>query len=202
MLKFFSSSLVAVFAFSSFNLYSQDNNVVLQYDQLNIGYSYADGDLYSHGPLLEWSERYENNLLLGLNLGYTFFEDIDLKILQPGIKLGYVHEFSDSLHLVPSLGLNFAKTRDWQDDGQSWFLLPSLSLNYAAEDSLELSVGVSYAKPFESELNGVDVTDYFESTITGSLGSEYALSNNIGLITRFLFTDANYGLSVGISINN
>jgi hypothetical protein len=194
-------TLVIAFIVSHMNVHTQENDVVLQYDQLTLEYTYADGDIDSYGPGLDWSKRH-NNLLLGVNLGYAWIQDSEVKILQTGAELGYVYELSETLHFVPALGASFAMTRDSEEHANSCFFIPSLSLNYAATDSLELSLGLAYAEPFSTNLNGEDISGYMEGAFTGSIGTEYAISTNIGFIARFLISEHSYGFGIGISFHH
>ena len=111
-----------------------------------------------------------------------------------------MYELSDSLHLVPSLSVDYEKLHDFEyyyADG--WVLTPSLGLNYAVNSSLELSLGVGYADPFNTEALGEDVDDYLDGTFLGSVGAEYALSSNLGLRTSYVFSNRSNAFGLGIS---
>ena len=181
--------------------YSQENNVVLDYNQLTLGYTHvsSDTDLDGNGIGLSASSRF-GNFVLGVGLGNTWVEDTDASLLQVGGSLGYIFELSDSLHLVPGLSVDYEKVHDWEyyyADG--WVLTPSIGLNYALNSSLELSVGVGYSDPFSVDVLGEDVSDYTDGTFVGSIGAEYALTSNLGLRSSFGFSERSNAFAVGIS---
>jgi hypothetical protein len=188
------------------NGYSQENNVVLDYNQLTVGYMHnsidlGEGDVKLDGIGISASSRF-GNFVLGVGLGNSWIEDADASVLQVGAGVGYVFELSDSLHLVPSIGLDYEKIHDFTYYyGDSWVFTPSISLNYAVTESLELSVGVGYSEPFNTEVLGDDISAYTDGAFVGTVGGEYAISNNLGLVGGFGFSDNSTVFTIGLSLH-
>jgi hypothetical protein len=188
------------------NGYSQENNVVLNYDQLTVGYMHhsidsGDIDLNANGVGLLASARY-SNFVLSIGVGNSWIEDTDASVLQIGGGVGYVYELSDSMHLVPSLSLDYERIHDFEYYyGDSWVFTPSVTLNYAASESLELSIGVGYSEPFNTDILGEDFSDYTEGSFSGSVGAEYAISNNLGLVGSVGFSDYQTVIGIGLSLH-
>ena len=198
--------LATALPFGYVNGYSQENNVVLDYDQITVGYmhnsiDFDGGDVTLNGVGISASSRY-GNFVLGVGLGNSWIEDTDASVLQMGAGVGYVFELSDSLHLVPSIALDYEKIHDFTYYyGDTWVFTPSISLNYAATESLELSVGVGYSEPFNTEVLGEDISAYTDGGFVGSVGGEYAISNNLGLVGGLGFSDNSTVFTIGLSLH-
>jgi hypothetical protein len=196
----------ALITFFAGNSYAQDNNVVLDYDQITIGYFHNtldtnDGDINANGIGLAASARY-SNFVVSLGVGNSWIDDIDASVLQIGGGVGYIFELSDSLHLVPSVSLDFERIHDFEYYyGDSWVATPSISLNYAAAENVELSLAVGYSEPFNTELLGEDISSYMEGSFAGSVRAEYAISNNLGLIGSVAFSQNQTAYGVGLSLH-
>jgi len=220
--------------------YSQENNVVLDYDAVGVGYLHHNIDvegieLDANGVGLGISKRYDNlvvsfgltwssvdiervsnDLLTDVGLDQSEINEVndsldlvDIRILQIGGGIGYVYELSDSLHLVPSVGIDyeqfevelFGLSADLID---SWVVTPSLSLNYAATEKLELSLGVGYSEPFSTEILGEDIDNLKEYGIradggfAGGLSAEYAINNDVGLGVRAAFAEDQTVFGIGL----
>ena len=184
------------------NGYSQENNVVLNYNQLTVGYTHlssGDLDLDGNGIGLSASARY-SNFVISTGLSNTWIEDTEANLLQVGVGVGYVFEMSDSLHLVPSITVDYEKIHDWEYYyADAWVFTPSVSLNYAASDALQLSVGIGYSDPFNVELLEEDISDYADGAFVGSLSAEYAISPSVGLRVGIGLSENQNAYGIGLS---
>lgn len=186
--------------------YSQENGVVLNYNQITVGYMHhsvdvGDDDISGNGVGVGASGRF-GNFVISFGLGNSWIEDTDTSLLQIGGGIGYIFELSDSLHLVPGVSLDFERLHDFEYYyAESWVVTPQLQLNYAATDKLELSIGVGYSEPFNTEVLGEDASQYVSGGFGGSLGSEYAIGEKMGLLGGIAFGKDQTVFVVGISLH-
>ena len=189
--------------------YSQENNVVLDYDQITIGYMHHSidtemGDVSTNGVGISASQRFSqpdfSNFVVSAGLGSSWIENLDASVFQIGVGLGYILTLSDTLHLVPSVSIDYERIHDYEYYyGDTWVFTPSISLNYAVAESLELSLGLAYSDPFNTEILGEGVSHYTEGSFAGSVGAEYAINNNLGLVSRVTFIEDQTAFAVGLS---
>ena len=74
-----------------------------------------------------------------------------------------------------------------------------MSLNYAASDALQLSVGIGYSDPFNVELLEEDISDYADGAFVGSLSAEYAISPSVGLRVGIGLSENQNAYGIGLS---
>ena len=164
---------------------------------VNVG----DVDITGNGVGLQSSGRF-GDFVISMGLGNTWVADTDASLLQIGGGIGYIFELSDSLHLVPGVSLDFERLHDFEYYyTESWVVTPQLQLNYAATDKLELSIGVGYSEPFNTEVLGDDVSLYVNGGFFGSVGSEYAIGEKMGLLGGIAFGKDQTVFVVGISLH-
>lgn len=198
------------------NAQESSNNVILDYTSISLGYMHHSDiggidDLNANGLGVGVSHQF-NNLVVGFGIGNSWIDDIythggvvtDLNILQIGGGLGYVFEVSENMHIVPSLSIDYERLHDWDyyyADG--WVFTPSISLNYAVNDTWGTSVSIGYADPFNTDVLGWDVDKWTEGTTVFGLSTTWALDNNMGVSLGAGFTENGFnGIVASLSIHH
>ena len=179
------------------NSYAQDNNVVLNYNYISLGFSHDsidtdDGDLSGNGLGVSAGIQ-TGNFTFSVFLGNTWLDAGDANILETGGTVCYVIHATDKLNIRPGVGLSYAKLHDWTYYyADAWGITPQINLEYAATDSLELNGSVGYSNPTDSDYDG---------ELLGRLGLEYAISQSTGVGLGVSFGENAVGVGAYISFH-
>ena len=189
--------MAALLACSVGYSYAQDNNVVLNYNYISLGFSHDsidtdDGDLSGNGLGVSAGIQ-TGNFTFSVFLGNTWLDAGDANILQTGGTVSYVIHATDKLNIRPGVGLSYAKLHDWTYYyADAWSIAPKINLEYAATDSLELNGSVGYSNPTDSDYDGY---------VYGRLGFEYAINQSTGVGLRASFSEEAVGVGAYISLH-
>ena len=179
------------------NSYAQDNNVVLNYNYVTLGYSHDsidtdDGDLSGNGLGVSAGVQ-TGNFTFSVHLANTWLDVEDLSVMQFGGVVSYVIHVTDKLNIRPGVGLSYVKVHDWTYYyADSLSITPQISLEYAATDSLELNGSVGYSNPTDSD---------YDSMLLGRLGLEYAINQSTGVGLGVSFNEKAVGVGAFISFH-
>ncbi|MDB4341871.1 DUF481 domain-containing protein [bacterium] len=190
-------AMAALMTFSTGNSYAQDNNVVLNYNYVSLGYSHDsidtdEGDLSGNGLGVSAGIQ-TGNFTFSVFLANTWLDIEDANILEGGGTVSYVIQATDKLNIRPGIGLRYAKLHDWTyyyDD--ELFITPKINLEYAATESLELNGTVGYSNPTDSDYDG---------TLYGRLGLKYAINQSTGVGLGVSFSEDAVGVGAYISFH-
>ncbi len=177
--------------------YAQDNNVVLNYNYVSLGFSHesidvGDGDISGNG-LGVGAGIQTGNFTFSVFLSNTWLDVDDVNILRTGGTVSYVIHATDKLNIRPGVGLSYAKVHDWTYYyADAWSIIPQINLEYAATDSLELNGSVGYSNPTDSDYDG---------RLLGRLGLEYAISQTTGVGLSASFSEDAVGVVAYISFH-
>lgn len=186
---------------SSLVCFSQDNDVVLSYDQVSIGWIHQNDvlglDGYdANGVGLSLSLQSGNFIGGASVMPYAevsgdpdLFSDADLFSVGAGV--GYIFEIQKSVHLVPSLstGYFYAEAEGDLIRANSWSITPRVTTNIALNKTIELSLGIAYSNSFNESVRVDDMvfdSDYLEKFVDDDIvffevGLEFAVSDNVGM---------------------
>ena len=167
-----------------------DDGVVLDYDYALFGAGMQKNDDYGvsyAGVGMQLSKRVDNIVVsLAPSVAGIDADDVDLDgtVVQFDASFGYITEISDKLHLVPSLGLHFeafdADVAGIGVNGSSYDFVPSITLNYAALERLQLQASLMGAINLADSFD-----DKFRPEVRDGLGigfgARYGITKNIGV---------------------
>lgn len=194
------------------SIQAQDNNVILDYDQVSLGYGYTDDALgilgNGHGLGLGVS-REINQFVVSLSNSESWIDTsdildgIDLFMWDLNLNTGYVTKLTESVHLVPSIGLGYAQLHGSGLSGSSklgstWAFNTALTLNYSPDESWEFSWGLLYSDPFNSDSDFGQVE--LQSGLGLTLGATFRISDNTGMNLNAVFSDDNGFGGMGVAL--
>lgn len=194
------------------SIQAQDNNVILDYDQVSFGYGYTDNALgllgNGHGIGLGVSHEI-NRFVVSLSNSESWIDNsdllngTDLMLWNINLNTGYVTELTDTVHLVPSIGIGYGQLDGLGLPGSSklgstWTFNTSLTLNYSPAESWALSWGLLYSDPFntDSDVGQVEL----QSGLGITFGATFQISDNTGMNLSAVFSDDNGYAGMGVAL--
>jgi len=172
-----------------------DSKVIHNYNQFGVGYNYVENDdLDGHGIVGSASVEL-NNFLIGGGGNYIWFnepdgfDDVDAQAWSVGAFAGYILRLMENhINIIPRVGVSYNEfSVDFgpfgDADGDVVTIEPGITLSYAINNHISLNGGYTYI----GEITSDDIA--FESAHTFSVGTRFAIAENLGLNLNALFAE-------------
>lgn len=191
--------------------HAQDNNVVLSYNNVSVGWTHQSDllgiDGYDANSLNLSLSLQSGSFIAGASVMPYGEADGDVDLFGLSVGAGYIYEVGESLHLIPSLSTSFLEGDEGDISAQYWSITPRITLNYAIADNFELSLGLAYSNSYDESikvgsLHFDELNDFIDDdVIYPEIGFDYALSENLGLGFNAAFHDDTQAYGLRLSYN-